>query len=90
MLLTLRRMELLFSGKDFFANGLVFRQPLKEGLPAPLYLGQFQRVGGLLGVFILGHLQNIGCYFGKQHSGKLVGSVNEYFFLDLPVFCADF
>ena len=45
MLLTLRRVGLLFPGKDFFANGLVFRQPFKEGLPAPLYLGQFQRVG---------------------------------------------
>ena len=36
MLLTLRRVGLLFPGKDFFANSLVFRQPLKEGLPAPL------------------------------------------------------
>lgn len=38
MLLTLRRVGLLFPGKDFFANCLVFRQPLKKGLPAPLYL----------------------------------------------------
>ena len=36
-----KRQGLLFPGKDFFANGLVFRQPFKEGVPAPLYLGQF-------------------------------------------------
>ena len=90
MLLTLRRVGLLFPGKDFFANGLVFRQPFKEGVPAPLYLGQFQRVGGLFSVIVAGHLQHIHRRLGKQHFGKLVGGVNEYFFLDIPLFCADF
>ena len=56
MLLTLRRVGLLFPGKDFFTNGLVFRQPFKEGVPAPLYLGQFQRIGGLFSVVVAGHL----------------------------------
>ena len=43
MLLTLRRVGL--PGKDFFANGLLFRQPFKEGVfrKRPV----FQRVGGL-------------------------------------------
>ena len=90
MLLTLRRVGLLSPGKDFFANGLVFRQLFKEGVPAPLYLGQFQRVGGLFGVVVAGHLQHIHRHLGKQHFGKLVGGVNEYFFLDIPLFCADF
>lgn len=90
MLLTLRRVGLLFPGKDFFANGLVFRQPFKEGVPAPLYLGQFQRIGGLFGVVVASHLQHIHRHLGKQHFGKLVGGVNEYFFLDIPLFCADF
>ena len=90
MLLTLRRVGLLFPGKDFFANGLVFRQPFKEGVPAPLYLGQFQRVGGLFSVIVAGHLQHIHRHLGKQHFGQLVGGVNEYFFLDIPLFCADF
>ena len=56
MLLTLRRVGLFFPGKDFFTNGLVFRQPFKEGVPAPLYLGQFQRIGGLFSVVVAGHL----------------------------------
>ena len=90
MLLTLRRVGLLFLGKDFFANGLVFRQPFKEGVPAPLYLGQFQRIGGLFGVVVASHLLHIHRHLGKQHVGKLVGGVNEYFFLDIPLFCADF
>ncbi len=75
MLLTLRRVGLLFPGKDFFANGMVFRQLLREGLPAPLYLGQFQRVGGLFGVVVAGHLQHIHRHFGKQYPGKLLGGI---------------
>ena len=75
MLLTLRRVGLLFPGKDFFANCLVFRQPLKEGLPAPLYLGQFQRVGGLFSVVVAGHLQHIHRHLGKQCPDKLLDGI---------------
>ena len=90
MLLTLRRVGLLFPGKDFFANGLVFRQPFKEGLPAPLYLGQFQRVSGLFSVVVAGHLQHIHRHFGKQYPGKLLGGIDDYILRNIPLLRADF